>query len=168
MLNTLLPCLGRGSVCALASLYASSSIEKNHVHPTQSLSSRTRSAFPYFLYGFITYPIILYNFRFVKNTFIPYIQQTTLNKFPYFQGACINELILWPLNTYPILCLLTPAKYNDILPVTAYSSMFWIPFSCLQAKYTSITFFAPIRLCGNFIYYVFLFKFCNGQNDQIK
>lgn len=172
MLRSLVPCLGRGSVCALASLYAShdksSDLEKKQ--DTDFVSKlRIKNALPYFLYGFITYPIILFNFRFVKSTFIPYIQKTTFFKqAPFFQGACMNELVLWPLNTYPFLCIFTTAKYSDIIPVTLYSSLFWVPFSFFQAKYSTLSFFAPIRLSGNFIYYVLLFKFCDKQSKNIK
>ena len=106
------------------------------------------------VYGFITFPIIFYNFKYTRGL------QRTFNR-----PAIINECVLWPLNTLPLLYFTKHVAersrgntydglqqyVTDVVPVTFYSAMFWVPFTSLQYKFP-LQRFAPIRFPAGFTY----------------
>lgn len=142
-------CLQRGLLCA--SSYSIGTVLTSSPLHQENLIAMS-------VYGALTFPVIFYNFKFTRR--LP---------LPSWLAATINECVLWPLNTLPVLYALKHVAeeqkgvpydglldyQTNVLPVTIYSAVFWVPFTTLQYKYP-LHRFAPVRFTAGFLYNIVL------------
>lgn len=121
------------------------------------------------LYGFMTFPIIICNYRY---TYQLLHKKMSMSR---WSASVVNELVLWPVNTLPLLYVtqgLVCAEQNladawreyvaDVIPISVSSALFWVPFTALQYR-VGLYRFAPYRFSAGFLYNTCLMSYMNRR-----